>query len=117
MGVNIDDWRKKEVRQALRPARELARDLDIAITGSLHPNKRGNTFRQLMSGTTAFNEVSRSSLLLALHPEDEDRRVVVRGKGNLCPEPAAFEFYLKEFSIVTDGGVLKGPSGGQCCHV
>jgi hypothetical protein len=62
-----------------------------------------------MSGSTAFNEVSRSSLLLALHPEDMDRRVLVRGKGNLCPEPSAFEFYLKEVKLETPNGDVVKP--------
>ena len=53
----------------------------MAILASLHPNKgtRGN-FRDLVSGSHAFNAQSRSSLLLAQHPDDERRRVLVRGE-------------------------------------
>jgi hypothetical protein len=95
LGVSVDDWKQKAVRDALQPARAIARSLDIAVLGSLHPNKRADTFRQLVSGTVAFNAVSRSSLLLAEHPEDELRRVLVRGKGNLSKKPPAFEFRIK----------------------
>jgi hypothetical protein len=99
LGVGVDDWRQKAVRDALQPARALARSLDIAVLGSLHPNKRADTFRQLVSGSTAFNAVSRSSLLLAEHPEDELRRVLVRGKGNLSKIPPAVEFRIKSFKF------------------
>ena len=95
LGVSVDDWKQKPVRDALQPARAIARSLDIAVLGSLHPNKRADTFRQLVSGTVAFNAVSRSSLLLGEHPEDELRRVLVRGKGNLAKRPPAFEFRIK----------------------
>jgi AAA domain len=97
LGVGVDDWRNKQVRDALQPARALARELDIAVLGCLHPNKRADSFRQLVSGASAFNAVSRSSLLLAEHPEDADRRVIVRGKGNLSATPTAIEFTLAAF--------------------
>ena len=82
LGVGVDDWRSKQVRHALQPLRALAREFDIAVVGAMHPNKRADSFRQLVSGASAFNAVSRSSLLLAAHPDNEDRRVLVRGKGN-----------------------------------
>jgi AAA domain len=94
LGVGVDDWRNKQVRDALQPARALARELEIAVLGCLHPNKRAETFRQLMNGSVAFNAVSRSSLLLAVHPDDDDRRVLVRGKGNLSATPEAIDFAL-----------------------
>jgi hypothetical protein len=103
LGAGTDDWRQKAVREALQPLRSLARELDVATLGSLHPNKRGETFRQLMSGTVAFNGVSRSSLLLAQHPDDEDVRVLVRGKGNLSERPAPVEFRLAQHQFTANG--------------
>lgn len=110
LGVKVDDWRRKQMRHALRPARALARELDIGVTGALHPNKRGDTFRELISGSPAVNEVSRSSLWLTARPEDPDRRVLVRGKGNLCPEPSAFEFYVKGYRIRHGEYRFEGPA-------
>jgi hypothetical protein len=95
LGAGVDDWRSKQVRRALQPIRALAAELDIAALGSLHPNKRGDSFRALMSGAVAFNAVSRSGLLLAEHPDDESRRVLVRGKGNLSTSPPAIEFDIE----------------------
>lgn len=99
----IDDWRAKQVRDALGPLRMLAREEEIAPVGCLHPNKSGSSFRQLVAGSVAFNALSRSSLLLAQHPDDEDRRVIVRGKGNLSRTPAALEFSIATASFTANG--------------
>lgn len=103
LGVGVDDWRQKAVREALQPLRSLARELSIATLGCLHPNKRADTFRQLVAGAPAFNSVSRSSLLLAQHPEDENLRVLVRGKGNLSQPPPAIEFQIAEHRFDANG--------------
>lgn len=103
LGVGVDDWRAKAVREALRPARTLARDLDLAFLGAMHPNKRADSFRTLVAGASAFNAVSRSSLLLAAHPDDEDRRVLVRGKGNLVARPQAVEFDIEPYKFTANG--------------
>ena len=96
LAVDTDDWRSKPVRDSLRPLRRAARDLNVCVLGALHPNKgQRSSFRDLVSGTHAFNASSRSSLLLAQHPDDEGRRVLVRGKGNLSSAPPSFEFALE----------------------
>jgi hypothetical protein len=109
LGVGVDDWRQKPVRDALQPLRALARELDIAVLGSLHPNKRADSFRQLVAGAPAFNSVSRSSLLLAQHPDDESLRVLVRGKGNLSQAPEAIEFQITEHRFTANGHEFKVP--------
>jgi len=110
LGAGVDDWRQKPVREALQPLRTLARELDIAALCSLHPNKRGDNFRQLVAGASAFNALSRSSLLLAVHPEDESRRVLVRGKGNLSRTPAAVEFAIGEHRFAANSHDFKVPT-------
>jgi len=69
----------------------------------MHPNKRADSFRTLVAGASAFNAVSRSSLLLAAHPDDEDRRVLVRGKGNLVARPQAVEFSIEPHRFAANG--------------
>jgi hypothetical protein len=108
LGAGTDDWRQKAVRDALRPLQALARELDIAVIGSLHPNKRGTTFRELMAGAPAFNAVSRSGLLLGQHPDDDDRRVLVRGKGNLSEPPPAVEFRITGYRFAAPTESLSG---------
>ncbi len=109
LGAGTDDWRQKAIRDALQPLRSLARELDIATLGCLHPNKRGTTFRELMSGTVAFNAVSRSSLLLAAHPDDENTRVLVRGKGNHSRKPEPVEFRIAEHRFEANGHEFRVP--------
>lgn len=96
LGVDVDDWRAKQVRDALRPLRRILRQLDRSALASMHPNKgtRGS-FRDLISGSFAFNAQSRSSLYLTQHPDDDDRRVLVRGKGNLSTAPPSYEFTIE----------------------
>ena len=109
LGAKVDDWRTKQVRTALQPVRALAADLDVAVHAAMHPNKRGETFRELVSGAVAFNAVSRSSLLLDQHPEDPERRVLVRGKGNLSEEPGSFEFDVLSAEFSNENGESSMP--------
>lgn len=95
IGVKVDDWRGKQVRDALRPCRQIGKSMDIAVLAALHPNKSGQTFRNMVSGTTAFNQVSRSSLLLADDPNDRTKRVLVQGKGNYSEIPAGVAFRIE----------------------
>jgi len=101
LGVDTDDWRAKGVRDALRPLRRAARDLGFAAVGALHPNKgQRSNFRDSVSGSFAFNAASRSSLFLATHPDDDERRVLVRGKGNLSQAPPSFDFALEGRDLI-----------------
>jgi hypothetical protein len=62
-----------------------------------------------MAGAPAFNAISRSSLLLAQHPEDEHRRVLVRGKGNLSQTPPAVEFAINSHQFTANGHQFNVP--------
>ncbi len=106
----VDDWRSKAIRDALRPLRRVAREQDVAILAALHPNKgQKASFRDLISGTHAFNALSRSSLLLAEDPEDGARRVLVRGKGNLSAPPRSYEFTLAPRTLELNGHTFEQP--------
>jgi AAA domain len=99
-----DHWKDKEVRDALAPLRQVARQTGVALLAAMHPNKRGGGFRNRISGTTAFNALSRSSLLAARHPQDPKRTVLVRGKGNYSDEPPAFEFDIEPQELLLGKG-------------
>lgn len=110
LGVGTDDWRSKAVRDELRPLRRILLDRDCAAIGSLHPNKgQRGSFRDLVSGSFAFNASSRSSLFLAPHPSDSDRRVLVRGKGNLSAAPPAYEFGVDGTTFELNGHTFNVP--------
>ena len=80
----------KNVREAMVTAATGGRGgtHGIAAVGLLHPVKgRARSFRELIAGRGhQFNAVSRSSLLLGVDPDDDQRRVLVRGKGNHSAE-------------------------------
>jgi AAA domain-containing protein len=117
LGVDTDDWRAKAVRDALRPLRRTVRELDVSVLASVHPNKgQRNSFRDLVSGSFAFNASSRSSLLLAPHPDDDDRRVLVRGKGNLSAAPPSFEFALQGRDLEINGHGFSLPIVADPCE-
>lgn len=108
LGADVDDWRAKSVRGAIAPLRRLAADLNITPIAALHTNKSdATTFRRRLAGTQAFNALSRSSLLLAAHPDDPDKRVVLRGKGNYAAPPKAIEFRIQADPVTLNGHTHK----------
>jgi hypothetical protein len=116
LGVGTDENRAKPIRDALQPLRTAAHGLDCAFLGTLHPNKRkGGSFRDRMSGTPAWNQLSRSGLLLAEHPTDSTRRVLVVPKHNYSEGAPSFEFTIKPGAFETDDGELIEQSYAADC--
>jgi hypothetical protein len=108
LGSDVDDWRAKSVRDAIAPLRRITAELNVTTLAALHTNKSdAATFRRRLGGTQAFNALSRSSLLLAGHPNDPDRRVVLRGKGNYAAPPEAFEFRITSKNVKLNGHTHK----------
>lgn len=107
---SCDGYEPRQVRGALRPLRRFAADVDVAILGSLHPRKGDAlSFRDLVAGSHQFNAVSRSSLLIAEHPDDKRRRVLLRGKGNLSVLPEPLEFEIKSCAFQLNGATFDRP--------
>lgn len=103
-------YNPKAVRHGMLPLRRVAGSEGIAVTGLLHPIKgKARTFRELIAGSHQFNAVSRSSLLLGKAPEDKDRRVLVRGKGNHSAVPRSFEFGLGIRGVDLNGHCFEEP--------
>jgi hypothetical protein len=98
-----DNWKDKQVRDALAPLRTVATETKVAVLGAMHPNKRKGSFRDRLAGTPQFNAVSRSSLLVAPHPTEPGRIAVVLGKGNYASEHFAFEFRIEGRELVLTG--------------
>jgi hypothetical protein len=91
--VNVN--REQEVRQALRPLRDLAEEENLVIIGQRHLNK--NTDRPSLyrgGGSIGLAAVARSVVLVAKHPDDPALRVLASQKCNLCADdrkvPQAF---------------------------
>lgn len=74
---------ESEVRRALMPLTRLARRLNVAVLGVMHPRK-GEDIKALnmLLGSVAFKNVARSVLLIGKDPSDEGRRVLLHEKSN-----------------------------------
>jgi putative DNA primase/helicase len=100
------------VRRAMWPLRGLLRAQGVAGVVSLHPPKGrpGPEFRDMVQTSQAWTAVSRLGLLVAWHPddrefpEDDRRRVVVRGAGNVGRNPGSLEFRVVGRTYVADDG-------------
>jgi AAA domain-containing protein len=99
------------VRQALGPLKRLVRARQIVGQFSMHPPKaRSADFRDLVQASQAFSAIPRIGLLFAYHPddleqpEDERRRVLIRGKGNIGRNPGALEFRVVGHAYRHDDG-------------
>jgi archaellum biogenesis ATPase FlaH len=78
---------EQEVRQALKPVRDLAAEENVGIIGLRHLNKKveaGAFYRG--GGSIALMAVARSVLLVARHPDDPDLRIVIPQKANLVAD-------------------------------
>ena len=89
------------VRKALRPLRELAERMQVAVVLLRHFNKKSSGKSLLRGGgSVAITGVARSQLKLYKHPEDEHLRVLVQDKSNLGPLSPALLF---EVATTEDG--------------
>jgi archaellum biogenesis ATPase FlaH len=83
--VNVN--REQQVRQALKPVRDLAVAENVTIIGLRHLNKKTEASAlHRGAGSIALAAVARSVLLVARHPDDESLRIVVPQKGNLVAD-------------------------------
>ena len=74
------------VRKALRPLRELAERMQVAVVLLRHFNKKSSGKSLLRGGgSVAITGMARSQLKLYKHPSDEHLRVLVQDKSNLGP--------------------------------
>ena len=99
--VRIDGYKDQHVRVALAPLARLAEELDAAVLGIMHLNKRETVdlFSRL-GGSGGFLAAARSALLVATDPQDEDVRVAAHGKANLSPTAQALRFRLEGREIL-----------------
>lgn len=104
---STDSHNDMGVRQALRPLRKVAEEIDTAVLGLIHFNK-GATLHVAtrLIGSAGFRNAARSVLVVADHPEDEKAqeswRVVFQNKTNWGPEDHHGHAYRVEGIEVTD---------------
>lgn len=100
---NHNAHKDQDVRRALAPLAKLAEETGAAIVVVRHLNKAsGSNPLYRGGGSIGVIGAARSALLVAKHPEDEDRRVLAVLKSNLGPLSSSLAFSLAE---ATNGAV------------
>jgi AAA domain len=91
------------VRGALQPFADLCKRQKVTGLFGLHPRKAGgDTFADVVQESGVFTQLPRLGLLFGYHPEDlelpqdQQRRVILRGKGNIGRNPGALSFRIAE---------------------
>ena len=89
LGAKVDAHRENEIRAVLQPVADLARAHDVAVVLVAHTRKAAAVHADdLVLGSRGFTGLARSVLHCMIHPDDEDRRLLLPGKNNLAkPAP------------------------------
>jgi putative DNA primase/helicase len=102
-----DSHKNTEVRRALQPLVDLASRLDAAALGISHFSKggAGTDPASRVVGSIAFTAVARVVLVAAkVKPEDgddnNDRRILARGKSNIGPDAGGFEYHIDQIEAL-----------------
>lgn len=102
-----DSHKNTEVRRALQPLVDLASRLDAAALGISHFSKggAGSDPAARVVGSIAFTAVARVVLVAAkVKPEDgddnNDRRILARGKSNIGPDAGGFEYHIDQIEAL-----------------
>lgn len=102
---STDSHNDMSVRQALRPMRSMAAELNISALGLVHLNKASSfDVATRIAASAGFRNASRSVLIVADHPEEEGWRVLFQNKTNWGPEERKGRAYKVEGVVVTDDG-------------
>lgn len=104
-----DSHKNTEVRRALQPLVDLARDFQATVVGITHYSKgtRGKDPVERVTGSIAFGALARIVLGCAkLQDDHEDApgRLLVRAKSNLGEDGGGFVFDVEPTRICTDDG-------------
>jgi putative DNA primase/helicase len=96
-----DSHKNTEVRRALQPLVDLASRLGAAVLGISHFSKggAGSDPASRVVGSIAFTAVARVVLVAAKvqgDDDEQDRRILARGKSNIGPDDGGFEYHIEQ---------------------
>jgi hypothetical protein len=96
---SVNSWVNQDVRRALHPLKRIAESSGAAVLVVDHLSKAsGRAAIYRGNGSIAFNGAARSVLLVGEHPEDHEKRVLARVKGNLCQDPGSLLYRMEQAS-------------------
>ena len=110
----VDSFRATDVRAILSPLKQFAEDLEIAVIGVLHFNKKTDVTNVMLrvSDSLAYSAASRHVYGIVNDPENH-RRLFVRGKNNIArAEQKTLAFGIEECNVGTSkktGRVVRAP--------
>jgi hypothetical protein len=97
----VDSFRATDVRAILSPLKQFAEDLEIAVIGVLHFNKKTDVTNVMLrvSDSLAYSAASRHVYGIVNDPENH-RRLFVRGKNNIArAEQKTLAFGIEECEV------------------
>lgn len=95
LGDHTNAHRDQDVRRALAPVAQLAERTGVAVVLVRHLNKAQNTQALYRGGgSIGIIGAARCGLLVAVDPDDPERRILAPTKSNLDRPPAALAFRL-----------------------
>lgn len=98
--AGVDDHKNAEVRRALIPVVELARERQLLVVGTTHLNKTTTGgYRHRVAGSGGYLAVARVGLLVHRHPDSPELRVLALGKGNLGRVPDSMVFAIEGVEV------------------
>ncbi|MGO8904165.1 MAG: AAA family ATPase [Solirubrobacteraceae bacterium] len=109
LGGKVNDWHAAQLRHALRPAKRLAKDLNIGLLATLHTNKSGESARQVTPGSHQYGAVARGSIFLMPDPDEPGRTLLAWEKSNLAKRPRALTFEIREHTFRKNGRTFTVP--------
>ncbi len=95
LGDHTNAHRDQDVRRALAPVAQLAERTGVAVVLVRHLNKAQNTQALYRGGgSIGIIGAARCGLLVAVDPDDPERRILAPTKSNLARPPVALAFRL-----------------------
>lgn len=96
-----DSFKDADVRRVLRPLSELAAKYGVTIIAVMHLNKAmGKAAQYRVSGSVAFVAAARAVHLVAIDPDDKEKRVFLPLKQNLSKAPDGLKFKLETYPMI-----------------
>lgn len=99
-----DEIKRSQVRQFVSMLRKLAIDVDCAVLLLSHPSVAGMQTGSGSSGSTAWNNSSRSRLYLTRDKDDEDLRILTTMKANYGKIGATVRMRWQDGAFILDDG-------------